>query len=314
MLLIKYKPVFKVELIGEQIGYVNSQKMIEETIQDYLNSKEENIAYIIADNLPNYEFRLVDRNTQTNDEDILLAVKDQSTIKYRSFAIKLDGEIKEQVKTMEEAELVVNQIKEEYGKDLELDLTIEEMFTQNNPNEEFVEAEFATADIGEVLTTRIEAKRAEEEALAKKVAAQKAANEAMEEKIESLNGMEFSRPLSVGSISSRFGERSSIRSSVHTGLDIAAPYGTPVNPIYPGTVTFAGYQGSYGNLVIVSHGNGVESYYGHCSEIYVSAGESVDTSTTISAVGSTGNSTGNHLHLEIRKDGTPLNPQRFLYR
>ena len=120
------------------------------------------------------------------------------------------------------------------------------------------------------------------------------------------------RPIS-GTITSRFGAKSSIRSSNHTGLDIGATIGTPVKAAARGTVTFAGYKGSYGYLVVVSHGNGVETYYGHCSKLYVSAGQTVSQGDVISAVGNTGNSTGPHLHLEIRVNGVAYNPENYLY-
>ena len=78
------------------------------------------------------------------------------------------------------------------------------------------------------------------------------------------------------------------------------------------TVTFAGYKGSYGYLVIIDHGNGYQTYYAHCSALYVSAGQSVAQGQNISAVGSTGNSTGPHLHFEIRYNGSTLNPQSYI--
>jgi murein DD-endopeptidase MepM/ murein hydrolase activator NlpD len=123
--------------------------------------------------------------------------------------------------------------------------------------------------------------------------------------------MSFCVPVS-GSISSRFGARGS-RAYTHTGLDLATSAGTGIRPAAAGTVVFAAYKGSYGNLIIVDHGNGVQTYYAHCSALYVSAGQSVDTGTTIGAVGSTGNSTGPHLHFEIRINGTPVNPEGYLF-
>jgi murein DD-endopeptidase MepM/ murein hydrolase activator NlpD len=128
-----------------------------------------------------------------------------------------------------------------------------------------------------------------------------------------IEGISLSQPVS-GSISSRFGSVSSVRSSAHTGLDIAAALGTGITASSSVTVTFAGWQGSYGNLIKIDHGNGVETWYAHCNAIYVSVGDQVDTSTTIGAVGSTGNSTGPHLHLEIRINGTAVNPQSYLYK
>ena len=129
----------------------------------------------------------------------------------------------------------------------------------------------------------------------------------------SLDGLTLSQPVS-GMISSRFGSVSSVRSSAHTGLDIATSLGTGFSPIASGTVVYADWKGSYGKLIIIDHGNGVQSYYGHCNELYVSVGDEVDSSDIIGAVGSTGNSTGPHLHLEIRINNTPVNPQNYLYR
>ena len=125
-------------------------------------------------------------------------------------------------------------------------------------------------------------------------------------------GVSLIKPIS-GTISSRFGSKSSIRGGAHTGLDIAASKGTPIKAAASGNVVFAGYKGSYGNLVVIEHSNGVQTYYGHCSALYISAGQSVSQGETIAAVGSTGNSTGPHLHLEIRVNGVAYNPQNYVY-
>ena len=80
-----------------------------------------------------------------------------------------------------------------------------------------------------------------------------------------------------------------------------------------GTVSFSGIKGSYGNLIIVDHGNGVETWYGHCSKLYAKVGDAVTAGDVIEAVGSTGNSTGPHLHFEIRINGECVNPQNYVY-
>lgn len=116
-----------------------------------------------------------------------------------------------------------------------------------------------------------------------------------------------------GRITSRFGYRSIFGSySYHSGLDIAVPYGTTVKAADGGTVSFAGYQGSYGNLVVIDHGNGEQSYYGHNSSLLVSAGDKVYQGQAIAKAGSTGRSTGNHCHFEIRVNGTRVNPAAYL--
>ena len=117
-----------------------------------------------------------------------------------------------------------------------------------------------------------------------------------------------------GRISSRYGVSSRLRKSKHTGLDIATPKGTPIKVVAEGKVTCASYKGAYGNLVKVDHGNGLETWYAHTSKMYVSVGKQVKAGEVIAAVGSTGNSTGNHLHLEIRINGKHVNPQDYLYQ
>ena len=89
--------------------------------------------------------------------------------------------------------------------------------------------------------------------------------------------------------------------------------GTDIKVVSKGTITFAGRAGSYGNLVKVDHGNGVETWYGHCSKIYANVGDEVKAGDVIAAVGSTGNSTGPHLHFEIRINGATVNPQKYVY-
>ena len=116
-----------------------------------------------------------------------------------------------------------------------------------------------------------------------------------------------------GSITSRFGYRSSIfGSSYHGGLDIANRYGTPIYAADGGTVIYAGWMSSYGYLVQIDHGNGYVTYYGHNSRLLVSVGQKVYKGQQIAKMGSTGNSTGNHCHFEVRYNGVRKNPLNYL--
>ena len=122
----------------------------------------------------------------------------------------------------------------------------------------------------------------------------------------------FKWPVS-GKITSYFGYRTIFGSySYHGGIDIAAAHGKAITASDGGTVVWSGYQGTYGYLVIIDHGNGVQSYYGHCSKLLVSAGDKVYQGQTIARVGSTGRSTGDHCHFEIRINGTRVNPLSYL--
>jgi murein DD-endopeptidase MepM/ murein hydrolase activator NlpD len=122
-------------------------------------------------------------------------------------------------------------------------------------------------------------------------------------------------PMAKGSyrLTARFGMTGGYWSSgVHTGLDFAGPVGTPIMAAASGTVVSSGYEGAYGNQVIIEHGDGYQTTYSHLSGIGVSVGDTVSTGDRIGTRGSTGNSTGAHLHFEVTKDGKFVDPEGWL--
>jgi len=125
---------------------------------------------------------------------------------------------------------------------------------------------------------------------------------------------QFVRPVN-GRISSPFGYRIHpifhVR-KMHTGVDMSAGMGTPIRAADSGTVVQAGWRGGYGKCVVISHGNGLATLYAHQSVISVSVGDTVKRGQVIGKVGSTGYSTGPHLHFEVRVNGSPIDPMRYL--
>ena len=127
-----------------------------------------------------------------------------------------------------------------------------------------------------------------------------------------------SRPTSWpvrGWISSDFGDRHSPltgKQGFHTGVDIANDMGSPIRATADGEVSFAGWEGGYGKLVVVNHGNGYSTYYGHLSEIKAAIGKPVKRGDVVGLMGATGNTTGPHLHYEVRVFGAAVNPAKFL--
>ena len=294
-ILLKYKPAYKVTINEEIVGYITNKEQFEQLIQnEILNPNETNVAFVDIKEMPTYDFLFIESNKQTSEEEIFAKIQETAIKTYRIYAITINNEETTYVNTREEAEEIITKIKEENTEE-EIQIGMQEIYTKD------IEQSKQAVELAKATTVA-------EEQLAIKVAEQKRIKEA------TFEGIYFSvRPVS-GTITSRFGQVESIRSHAHSGLDIAAPSGTPIKAAADGTVSFAGTMGGYGNLVIIDHGNGVQTYYGHCSKIYVKVGTTITAGDTIAAVGTTGNSTGNHLHFEIRKDGKVINPQKYLYK
>lgn len=119
-----------------------------------------------------------------------------------------------------------------------------------------------------------------------------------------------------GSITSTFGHRENpfggSNVETHKGLDIRGPMGAPVKSMAKGVVEFAGQRGGFGNCIILKHANGFETLYGHLSKILVEQGQQVKIGQQIGKIGSTGRSTGPHLHYEVHRNGQKINPASFL--
>ncbi len=127
--------------------------------------------------------------------------------------------------------------------------------------------------------------------------------------------MPLSRPIPNAVITSRFGPRLDPflgRPAMHPGIDFRAPIGYPVRATAPGKVISAGYDGGYGNMVEIDHGHGITTRYGHMSKLLVTVGQTVAKGDLLGRAGSTGRSTGPHLHYEVRVDGEAVDPMQFI--
>lgn len=121
----------------------------------------------------------------------------------------------------------------------------------------------------------------------------------------------------LGRLMGGYGQRSdpfSGEGAMHTGIDISAPIGTPVKATADGIVRHANWNGGYGRCVIIDHGNGYQTWYAHLSKMDVMEGQEIRQGEIVGRVGSTGRSTGSHLHYEVRIHSTPVNPYRFMQR
>ncbi len=286
-----YKPTYSVYYKGEFIGYTNDKSGLQNRINEYIkNGDTDLVAFVQIDELPEYKMCLLQKKAQTNDDEIFEKVKASGTAYYKYYAVTEESNEKAYVISKEEAEKIIEGLKDKKSYNKDKIAYIEKYSTDLA---EFTDTDTAISKLY----------------VAPPVVTYVNTSYDMNTGPKVELGLNLIRPIS-GIITSRFGYRGS---GSHTGLDIAANTGTGVKAVAGGTVTYAGERGSYGNLVVISHGKGIQTYYAHCSAIYVSVGDKVSQGQIISAVGSTGNSTGPHLHLEIRVNGVAQNPQNYLY-
>lgn len=294
ILAAKFKPVYAVTISGEVVGYVNNKVEFEQRINEEILAHNGNVAFVTIKEFPQYRLQFVNRTEKTKEEELISSLKQNAEITYKYYAVTFNKENKGYVNTLEEAEQIVAEIKQEHSGNLDLDIGITEYYTVN-------------VDDAKKIDENTELKLAKQEI-------ESSVDEYIDRENRTVNGIYLAQIPITGRITSRFGAYENVRSGAHTGLDIAAPRGTEIKVAANGVVTHASPMGSYGNLVIVSHGNGVETYYAHCSKILVKVGQQVTAGDTIALVGSTGNSTGNHLHFEVRINNKAVNPQKYLYK
>ena len=296
-----FKPTYSVTLNGEFIGYTKNKSQLQARINEAIQQGDgANVAFKQVDIMPEYQLCLLKKDVETNDDSIYDKVMEHSTTYYRYYAILEDGETKYYLATFDEAEDVLNQLKEKESTNSDK-ITIEEIY--NTEIKEFAQVETCVNELYKQKPVVRVARTSSGSGIPP------TSTNTSGKKVNL--GISLIRP-TAGVVTSRFGLRSR---NNHKGIDIGAPAGTAIYAAAAGTVTVSsyGYNGGYGNYVIINHTNGVQTVYAHCSSLGATQGQYVAQGQLIARVGSTGNSTGNHLHLEIRVNGVAQNPQNYLY-
>lgn len=302
LVVLFYNPTYEVSLNGEVIGFTSNKSELQAKINEYTEEdEEENIAFIQIDAMPTYKLCLLKKDVETNDDEIYAKVTENGTPYYKYYAITEDKKEKFYLSSFKDAEKVIDELEEKdsanqddlgivekYGKELKKFTSVKTCVSKLYEEKVVVPTYSYTYAPASNYSTGSSGAKVE-------------------------LGISLINPVS-GVITSRYGSNDSVRDHTHSGLDIAAPGGTSIKAAASGTVTFSGNAGDgFGNYVIVSHGNGVTTVYAHCSELLVSKGETVSQGEVIARVGSTGNSTGDHLHFEVRKNGITYDPQYYTY-
>ena len=234
-----YKPIYKVTLNGEFVGYCAQKSKLQSKIDNYIekgDGKNPNIAFVEIEIIPEYDLCLLKRGINTNDDEIYSKVISTGTVYYKYYAILEDNEEKLCVQDFSVAEAVVQGLKDKKSENSENIQILEKYETEL--------ANFVTSE--EAIASLYKEKKIEQ--VLQKVSKSSGTNKSFS---TSLNiskstvslGISLIKPI-TGTITSRFGAKSSIRSGAHTGLDISASTGTAIKAAQSGTVTFSGRKGS----------------------------------------------------------------------
>ena len=309
----KFKFVYMVEMGGVELGLVNDKDKFEKDIKDTLEDLEEPVVSAKLKENPKYSLRLVDKEDIDVDDNYVFAKVEEKIEKtYRYYNIKEDDKLLAKVSTTDEKDNLLKELEE--AKQVK-DLKVEEEQTKEYYIISYEEAkQLASTNVDNIENEK--KNKLEKEKIEKRntnivknirrggtVSASSSSNASA-----MLGSLSFRRPLNSSRVSAGY-----LGYPGHRGIDFPSPQGTPVMAAESGTVTTVMYSNkSYGNRVIIDHGNGISTLYGHNSTIGVSLGQKVSKGQTIAGVGSTGNSTGNHVHFEIRINGKPINPTSYV--
>lgn len=302
IIMCVYKPIYSVTFNGEMLGYSKNRVALQAKILEFKkNGKDgDNPEFVQlggANGKEDIDYKLcfLKRGIETNDDEIYDKITSTGVSYYKFYAVLVSGEEKLYVETNEEANQIVDKLKEKDSKNAK-DLSINRKYGMQKP--EFAKVEDAVVALYE-----------------NKITPEIAANMGRVTRAGNGGGsykklpIQFIKPIRA-TITSRFGSR---WGTTHKGLDYGAPMGTSIKAAAEGTVTFAGWNsGGYGYLVIISHGKGVQTYYGHCSQLLCKVGDYVYPGDQIAKVGNTGDSQGSHLHFEIRMNDVAYNPEYYV--
>ena len=297
-ILNTYKPAVKAYLNGKFIGYFSSEQQFDEVYNDLVTEKQSidpNVK-VYLDYEPTFETSYI-RDSVIADQNVYTNLRGEVKTEYTIYNVAVDGETKMTFNTQDEANKYAESLKKEVSK-LNTEVKVEKV-----------------SELGEM--TSIE--RADN--ILKEIVDR---NKPVETPKVTFKNTYVQTAATIGATSvapTGEGVWPTVNRRInchwmgysgHTGIDLGGAIGTAIYAFRPGTVTFAGWGTGYGLHVKIDHGDGMSTYYAHCSELLVSAGQQVSEGEMIAKIGLTGYTTGPHLHFEIRFNGVPVNPYPYI--
>ena len=322
IIYIKYKPSYKVTLNGQIIGYVQDKEEMQKMIEELKNNPDENIAEIKFNSLPSYQLEFLSGDLPDDTDKVLAALQNNSTVTYRAYAILLNGKKKVTVASEAEAKEVINTLSKSDRKKAK----ISEVCLEKNVAEKDIKStKVAKTTLKKAVESSKKTAKKSTKKTTKKTTSRSSSSRSSSKKtsssssVKSVGGYAF--PVKGCSLSN-IRNRSYPSYAGHTGIDInIGVKGKSVVAAKDGVVivsealrSSSGAYKSYGEYIMIKHSNGTVTLYGHlkAGSRKVKVGQKVSKGQVIGTVGSTGNSTGTHLHFEVRVNGNPVNPYRYL--
>ena len=322
IIYIKYKPSYKVTLNGQIIGYVQDKEEMQKMIEELKNNPDENIAEIKFNSLPSYQLEFLSGDLPDDTDKVLAALQNNSTVTYRAYAILLNGKKKVTVASEAEAKEVINTLSKSDRKNAKIS---EVCIEKNKAEEDIKSAKVAKTTLKKAVESSKKTAKKSTKKTTKKTTSRSSSSRSSSKKtsssssVKSVGGYAF--PVKGCSLSN-IRNRSYPSYAGHTGIDInIGVKGKSVVAAKDGVVIISealrsssGAYKSYGEYIMIKHSNGTVTLYGHlkAGSRKVKVGQKVSKGQVIGTVGSTGNSSGTHLHFEVRVNGNPVNPYRYL--
>ncbi len=294
-----YKPALKVNIGDSFIGYFSDKQQFDEVYATLVAEKEQasSSVKVYLDVDPVFQECYI-RSQLYEDQNVYTNLRAEIKTEYTIYNVAVNNETQMTFCTEDEANKYVESLKSEVSS---LNVAVcEQKVSELGETTSIERADSILKDIvsrNKPVTTTYQKATSTNATVSQETALVAAAQGGI-------------WPTTAHYISSRYGWRSE---GFHTGTDIAGKAGDPIYAYKSGLVTFSGWNSNgYGYLIKIDHGNGVSTWYAHCSKLYVTAGETVNQGDTIAAMGSTGYSTGNHLHFEVRINGSSVDSYPYI--
>lgn len=298
-----YKPTVKAYVDGKFVGYFSSEQQFDEVYNDLVTEKQniDSNVKVYLESEPTFETSYT-RDSLIAKQNVYTNLRAEIKTEYTVYQVAVDGENKMRFDTQDEADKYAESLKSEVSK-----LNVEVKAEKVEEKGEITTIERADSILKDIVD------RNKPVETPKATISRNTINKANVMTAETIGAT--SVQATGGGVWPSVNRRVNCHYmgySGHTGIDIGGAVGTAIYAYKTGTVTFAGWGNGYGLHIKIDHGNGMTTYYAHCSELFASVGQQVTEGQMIAKIGMTGYTTGPHLHFEIRFNGVPVNPYPYI--